>query len=169
MSTSLRNIGANALSILTSDVMNRATSFVVYAMVARKLGAFEFGQMSLALSLFYIFQIFAVSGVKTLLIREVAKDRSQTRKYFVNGCLIVGVMSLASLAGLFGFVRAVDYTGGTKLVVLLLSLGLFPYAISAICEGIFQAWERKNSFTNRRNRIGEKTQRKQDRKSTRLN
>src|SRR2546429_9205226 len=91
MSTSLRNIGANALSILTSDVMNRATSFVVYAMVARKLGAFEFGQMSLALSLFYIFQIFAVSGVKTLLIREVAKDRSQTRKYFVNGCLIVGV------------------------------------------------------------------------------
>src|SRR5947208_11411542 len=87
--------------------------------------------MSLALSLFYIFQIFAVSGVKTLLIREVAKDRSQTRKYFVNGCLIVGVMSLASLAGLFGFVRAVDYTGGTKLVVLLLSLGLFPYAISA--------------------------------------
>jgi O-antigen/teichoic acid export membrane protein len=142
MSTSLRNIGANALSILTSDVMNRATSFVVYAMVARKMGAFEFGQMSLALSLFYIFQIFAVSGVKTLLIREVAKDRSQTRKYFVNGCLIVGVMSLASLAGLFGFVRAVDYTGGTKLVVLLLSLGLFPYAISAICEGIFQAWER---------------------------
>lgn len=69
-------------------------------------------------------------------------DRSETRKYFVNGCLIVAVMSLASLAGLCGFVRAVDYTGGTKLVVLLLSLGLFPYAISAICEGIFQAWER---------------------------
>src|SRR5207247_10755537 len=95
MSTSLRDIGANALSILTSDVMNRATSFVVYAMVARKLGAFEFRQMSLALSLFYIFQIFAVSGVKTLLIREVAKDRSQTRKYFVNGCMIVGIMSRA--------------------------------------------------------------------------
>src|SRR6201981_3128802 len=134
MSISLRNIGANALSILTSDVMNRATSFVVYAMVARRLGAFAFGQMSLALSLFYVFQIFAVSGVKTLLIREVATDCSETRKYFVNGCLIVVVMSLASLAGLFGFVRAVDYTGGTKLVVLLLSLGLFPYAISAICE-----------------------------------
>jgi O-antigen/teichoic acid export membrane protein len=142
MSISLRNIGGNALSILTSDVMNRATSFVVYAMVARKLGAFEFGQLSLSLSLFYIFQIFAVSGVKTLLIREVAKDRSQTRKYLVHGCLIVAVMSLASLAGLFGFVRLVRYTGGTRLVVLLLSLGLFPYAISAVCEGIFQAWER---------------------------
>ena len=57
MSISLRNMGGNALSILTSDVMNRATSFVVYAMVAHKLGAFEFEQMSLALSLFYVFQI----------------------------------------------------------------------------------------------------------------
>ena len=142
MSISLRNIGGNALAILTSDAMNRATSFVVYAMVARKLGAFEFGQMSLALSLFYIFQIFAVSGVKTMLIREVAKDRSLTRKYFVNGCLIVAVMSFVSLAALFGFVRAVHYTGSTKLVVLLLSLGLLPSAITAICEGIFQAWER---------------------------
>ena len=142
MSSSLRNIGANALSILTSDVMNRATSFVIYAMVARKFGAFEFGQMSLALSLFYIFLIFAAAGWKTLLIREVAKDRLQTQKYLVNGCLIVGVMSLASLGVVFGFVRAVHYVAGTKLVVLLLSLGLLPSAISAICEGIFQAWER---------------------------
>ena len=142
MSISLRNITGNALSILTSDVMNRATSFVIYAMVARRLGAFAFGQMSLALSLFYVFQIFAVSGVKTLLIREVAKDRSQTRKYLTNGCLIVAVMSFAALGALFGFVRAVHYTGGTKLVVLLLSLGLLPYAITAVCEGIFQAWER---------------------------
>jgi O-antigen/teichoic acid export membrane protein len=144
MSISLRNIGGNALSILTSDVMNRATSFVIYAMVARKLGAFEFGQMSLALSLFYIFLIFAVSGVKTLLIREVAQDRSLTRRYLVNGCLIVGAMSFVSLAAVFGFVRAVDYVGGTKLVVLLLSLGILPSAISAVCEGIFQAWERMN-------------------------
>jgi O-antigen/teichoic acid export membrane protein len=142
MSISLRSIGGNALSVLTSDVMNRATSFVVYAMVARKLGAFEFGQMSLALSLFYVFQIFSISGVKTLLIREVAKDRSQTRKYLLHGCLIVAAMSMASLAALFGFVHAVHYTGATKLVVLLLSLALFPAAISAVCEGIFQAWER---------------------------
>src|SRR5436853_374082 len=54
MSISLRNVGGNALSILSSDVMNRATS----------------------------------------------------------------------------------------LIVLLLSVGLFPYAIAAVCEGIFQACER---------------------------
>src|SRR2546430_3707674 len=132
MSSSLRNIGANALSILTSDVMNRATSFVIYAMVARKFGAFEFGQMSLALSLFYIFLIFAVAGLKTLLIREGAKDRSQTQKYLVNGCLIVGVMSLASLGAGFGFVRALHYLAGAELGGLVLSPGLLPSPLFAV-------------------------------------
>ena len=142
MSLSLRKIGGNALSILTSDVMNRATSFVLYAMVARNLGAFEFGQLSLALTLFYVFQVSAVAGLKTLIVRQVAKDRSQTRLYFINGCMIVVLSSLLSLCVLYAFVRLLHYPPATNLVILLLSLGLLPYAISAVCEGIFQAWER---------------------------
>jgi O-antigen/teichoic acid export membrane protein len=142
MSLPLRNIGGNALSILTSDVMNRATSFVLYAMVARKLGAFEFGQLSLALTLFYVFQVSAVTGLKVLIVRQVARNRSQTRLYFVNCCMIVVFSSLLSLAVLYAFAHLLHYPPATKLVILLLSLGLLPYAISAVCEGIFQAWER---------------------------
>jgi O-antigen/teichoic acid export membrane protein len=150
MSISLRKTGANALSILTSDVMNRATSFVLYAMVARRLGTFEFGQLSLAFSLFYAFQVFAVAGEKTLIVRQVAKDRSQTRMYLVNGCMIVSLASFVSLGAVFAFLRLVHYASGTDLIILLLSLGLFPYAISAVCEGIFQAWERMHyiSYVN---------------------
>jgi O-antigen/teichoic acid export membrane protein len=141
MILNLRKTGGNALSILTSDAMNRATSFVLYALVARRLGAHEFGQLSLALTLFYIFQIFAVAGLKILTIREVTKDRSQTRLYFINGCIIVAISSFALLAVLFGFIRLVHYPADTSLVILLLSLGLFPYAFSALCGGIFQALE----------------------------
>ena len=78
MILNLRSAGGNALSILTSDAMNRATSFVMYALVARHLGAQDFGQLSLAFSLFYMFQVFAIAGLKVLIIRQVAKDRSQT-------------------------------------------------------------------------------------------
>lgn len=142
MILNLRTAGGNALSILTSDVMNRATSFVMYALVARHLGAQEFGQLSLAFSLFYMFQVFAIAGLKVLLIRQVAKDRSQTSLYFVNACAIVTVSSLTSVAALFAFVRLMHYPASTTLVSLLLSLGLLPTAISAVCEGIFQAWEK---------------------------
>jgi O-antigen/teichoic acid export membrane protein len=142
MTLSVRKIGGNALSLLTSDVMNRATSFVLYAMVGRRLGAHEFGQLSLALTLFYIFQVFAAAGMKTLTIRQVTKDRSQTSLYFVNGCAIVIFTSIVSLSALAVFVRLMRYPTDTTLVILLLALGLLPFAISVICEGIFQGWER---------------------------
>lgn len=136
-----RDIGSNALSILTSDATNRATSFVLYALVARQLGAFEFGQLSLALSLFYVFQVTAVAGLKILIVRQVANDRAQTAVYFKNGCMIVAFSSFASLAMLFAFVCLMHYEPATNSVILLLSVGLFPFAISAVCEGIFQALE----------------------------
>src|SRR5258708_14928233 len=122
MSISLRKIGANALSILTSDVMNRATSFVVYALVARRLGTFEFGQLSLALSLFYTFQVFAVAGGQTLIVRQVAQDRSQTRMYFVYGCMSVSLPSFISLGALFSFLLFAHFSSRPSLRLFLLFL-----------------------------------------------
>jgi O-antigen/teichoic acid export membrane protein len=142
MTLSLRKTSGNAFSLLTSDVMNRATSFVLYAMVARHLGAQEFGQLTLAFTLFYTFQVFAVGGLKTLIVREVAKDRSKTWLYFLNGAMIVTFTSVVSIMALWGFVRVMHYPSTTTRVILLLSLGLLPYTISAVCEGLFQAWER---------------------------
>lgn len=141
MTLSLRKISGNAISIFTSDAMNRATNFVLYALVARHMGAREFGQLSLALTLFYVFQVSAVAGVKMLITRQVAKDRSQTGNYFVNACMGVTCTSLCSFLALFGFVHLLHYPLDTGRIIFLLGAGLFPYAVSAVCEGIFQAWE----------------------------
>lgn len=138
---SLRKIGGNAVSLLSSDVMNRATTFVLYTLVARHLGGREFGQLSLALTLFYMFQVFAIGGVKVHITRQVTKDPTQTGVYFLHGCAIVAAYSIASMCAVYGFVRLMHYPTSTGAVILILSLGLFPYAFSAVCEGIFQAWE----------------------------
>ncbi len=128
--------------MLASDVINRATTFALYALVARSLGAYEFGQLSLALTLFYTFQILAVAGLKTLITREVAKHRERTDELLVNGSIVVLATAVASIGALALFVRLMGYTPDTANVVLLLSLGLVPYALSSICEAIFQGWER---------------------------
>lgn len=132
----------NALSVLTSDAVNRATTFVLYALVGRKLGTDEFGRMSLALTLFYIFQVFAAAGLKTLITREVAKDRSAAGSYLVNGSLVVLLSSTLAITVLLGFVRVMGYSQATATAVLLLGLGLLPFALAAVCEAIFQALER---------------------------
>ncbi|PYT82453.1 MAG: hypothetical protein DMG40_05435 [Acidobacteria bacterium] len=142
MSLNLRKTSGNALSILSSDVMNRATSFILYALVARHLGAHEFGQLTLAFTLFYAFQVFAVGGLKTLVIRQVAKDRAQTARYFFNGCAIVTLTSIMSITAVWGFLRLMHYSHTTTVIILLLSFGLLPNTFAALCEGIFQAWER---------------------------
>jgi len=139
---SIRRVVGNVISILTSDVLNRATTFVLYALVARHLSAFAFGQMSLAFTLFYTFQMIAVAGMKTLITREVARDRRQTGQYLVNGSIIVAVFSLLAMLLLLGFVRLMHYAADTAAIILLLSLGLLPYALSALYEAVFQAWER---------------------------
>src|SRR5438552_17047754 len=85
----LRRSLGNAASILASDVVNRGTSFVLYALVARYLGAFAFGQLSLALTLFYTFQVLAAAGLRTLVVREVARDKEKTNFYLINGSMTV--------------------------------------------------------------------------------
>src|SRR4051794_19262068 len=86
-------LASNAGSVLASDAANRAATFVLYALVGRTLGAFEFGQMSLALTFFYIFQIIAGAGVKTYVTREIAKDASATGRMLASGCLLVVAFS----------------------------------------------------------------------------
>ncbi|MCB0194329.1 MAG: flippase [Anaerolineae bacterium] len=138
LKTMVRNIG----SILTSNVVNKGTSFVLYALVARYLGAFEFGQLSLSLTLFHIFQIFAVAGIKTFITREITGNKTLTNQYLVNAGATVLVFSAFTVGFAALFVRLMNYNSDTASVILLLSLGLFPYTLSQICEGIFQAWEK---------------------------
>src|SRR5438552_18209923 len=99
--TGLGRILGNAASILASDVVNRGTSFVLYALVARHLGAFAFGQLSLALTLFYTFQVLAAAGLRTLVVREVAKDKRKTNSYLVNGRVAVVATCGLSIAWRF--------------------------------------------------------------------
>ena len=95
--TALR-IAGNTMSVLTSDVLNRATTFLVYALVSRHLDARAFGQLSVALVLFYMFQVFAVLGLPVLITREVAKNRQGTPAYFCNGALLALGGWLVSIA-----------------------------------------------------------------------
>lgn len=138
----VHRVVSNTVSILTSRVVSKATTYVLYLLVARHLGAFEFGQMALAFTLFYTFQAFAVLGLNTLIAKEVAKDRTKTEQYLVNGSMAVIVASLLSLVILMLFVRLMQYSTDTASLILLLSLALLPYSLSIVCEAVFLAHER---------------------------
>jgi O-antigen/teichoic acid export membrane protein len=146
----LQRVIGNAASLLTSQVLNRATTFVLYMMVARYLGVEDFGKMSLGLLLMYTFQIFAAAGLKILITREVTRFPEKEQRYLINGTLAVLMFSLLSFLILAVFVFFVGYKQDTALVVLLLGAALVPYALSSICEALFQAKEQMHliAFAN---------------------
>lgn len=139
--TGLRRYAGNALSLVTTAGALRASSFVMYALIARYLGAFALGQVSLAVTLHLLFSELAVPGLSTFITRQVAQDRSKTGMYLTNAALVVFVCSAASMLLLAAFVTVMRYEADTSRVILLVSLGLLPYGLSKVFESIFQAWE----------------------------
>jgi len=137
----VRIIG-NVASLLTSDVLNRLTTFLLYALVGRHLEPRAFGQLSLALALFYTFQVFASLGLPMPLTREIARDRTHTASYLSSAGFLALLGGMASFLGLVVFVAVMGYARDTATVVLLLGLGLVPFALSTVCEAVFRAWER---------------------------
>jgi O-antigen/teichoic acid export membrane protein len=137
--TGAGTIVGNAAFILTSDVVNRASTFVLYALIARYLGVDGVGQMALALALFHALQVFASAGLRTIVTREIARDRSALERLLARATLIASIASIVSIVTLAAIVWLAGYSGDTAWVVLLLGAGLLPYALSVVCEAVFQA------------------------------
>jgi O-antigen/teichoic acid export membrane protein len=127
---------------MLSDVITRVAHFFIYALIARYLGAYEFGQLSLALTLLFTFQILAPAGLRLLIAREVALDRERASQFLVNGSLIAILFSTLSMGMIFIIANLLNYSQDTMNIILLVALGLVPFSLATICEAIFQGWER---------------------------
>jgi O-antigen/teichoic acid export membrane protein len=138
----MRRFASNLAAILTSDVLNRGTTFLAYILVARYLGTYAFGQMSLALILFYSFQVVATFGMQTLITREVAKNPDDSAKYFTSSLCLTLVASVAATLLLAGAVILLDYPAQTRDLILVTSLGLVPFAMGTICEAVIRGREK---------------------------
>src|ERR1700749_931231 len=79
----------NTMSLLTTDVLNKAATFVVYALVGRYCGPRAFGQLSLGLTLLYTFHVLASAGRPPLITRDGAKLPRLAGSYCANAAVIV--------------------------------------------------------------------------------
>lgn len=138
----LAQLTANAASLLASDVLNKVTTFVVYALVPRYLGTREFGQLSLGLLLLYTFQVFATLGLPTLVTRDVSRRRRRSGRYFTSGSVTVAAASAATTVGMVLFSFVMQYDMDTAAVISVLALGLMPFALTTVTDALFRAWER---------------------------
>ncbi len=123
-------------------MVNRGTTFLIYIMVSRELGTLAFGQLSLALALFYSFQTVAAFGLQQFITREVAKQSSDSQRYFTNALMIGLMTSTIGTVLMMSMTVLLDYSPGTQNLILVISLGIIPFVISSICDSVLRGWEK---------------------------
>lgn len=139
----LSRIIRNALSILGSDIANRASSFALFILVARLLGERAFGQITLAQSTFFFLGYsLAGLGLRWFLARELAKTPEKTSRYLANGIVLMLITSGIAYLAITLLSLLAGYPVDTRNAILLMALTIFPYTMITVLEGTFIGHEK---------------------------
>jgi O-antigen/teichoic acid export membrane protein len=151
-----RRFAANVLWMLVSSGAGKVAGFVFVAIVARALGATDYGYFNFALSFVPLFLMFGSWGIGIMVTSEVARDHERLSEVFASGFVLriglafVGLLLALSAAPLF-------VHGWTSfLTVAIVGLSLFLDEISGYLANVFKAFEqmRYMSLVTLTNRVG---------------
>lgn len=141
MSTA-RRIAKNTLFLFVSQIISYILAFFYMIYLARYLGAEGFGILSFALAFTGIFSIFADFGLNTLTVREIARDKSLTGKYFNNVISMKVILSIFTFGSLAVVINLLGYPSEAINVVYFVALSSILTSFSGIFNSIFQAHEK---------------------------
>lgn len=144
--TDTRSIAKNSLAPTALNLLNRFIDFLFAAFYLRVLGPADAGSYFTAITIAGWFEIVSNFGLNTLVIREVAKDRSQASRYLLNTILLrIGTSAVAALP-IFLYFWSVDLLGNplspeTVAAILLLMAGMLFSGAGQSFSGLFYAFE----------------------------
>lgn len=134
----VKNIGV----LVISQVVASSLALIYGIYTPRYLGPESFGVLSFAIAFTAIFSVFTEFGFNSLIVREIAKDKSQASKYLGNIATIKFVLTIGTFGLIALTVNLLGYPGQTVKVVYLLGLSVVCRAFSGIFDSTSQANER---------------------------
>lgn len=132
----------NALWLLIAEATGKIASFVFVVIVARELGAHDYGAFAFAVAFVAPFYRLAAWGVDSTVISEVARDHSLVAEIFPAGLVLrIGFGIVALLAAL---AIAPFFVDGHQAYVALAILGaaLLLDELSQFLSALFRSFER---------------------------
>ncbi len=134
-------IAKNLGVLLASKIVVSILGFVFVMYVARYLGVEGFGTLSFALALAEILGIFIDLGLKTLIVREVARDYSLANKYLRNVVVLKLILVIIVFTLLAITINLLDYPEHTNKIIYFICLATVFASFSNIFYSVFQAYE----------------------------
>ena len=137
-----RVFAGNAFWMLASDLVSKVASFVLVVILARGLGAEQYGYFNFAVSFVPIFLVVGSLGVDVGVIRDVARNRDRVSRVFASGLTLragFGVIALV-LSGAIGLI-VLDQRQAL-VALLVVGAALFLDEMSRFTGTVFKAFER---------------------------
>jgi len=139
--TSKRTITKNFLSLLSSQIIGSIISFIIAILIARYLGAEDFGKYAFAFAFANIAIIFTDYGINTYVIREIARSKEKTRKIFGNCLILKIIFSLLTLFVSVIIIYLMDLSIEMKFIVLIATLAMVIYYFGGFYRTLLMAYE----------------------------
>jgi len=147
----VQRIAKNTAALFAAQFVVSILGLVLTIFIARSLGDVIFGKYSFALAFTALFAVFSDLGYNTLLIREVARDKTQAGKYLNNVLCMRALLSLAIFALIVITINIMNYPEDTKNVVYLFGIYTLVTSFSAVFKVTFRAFgkiEHEAGITN---------------------
>ncbi|MCK4736429.1 MAG: flippase [Methanophagales archaeon] len=138
----IQRIAKNTAALFAAQFVGAILSLVLTIYIARSLGDVIFGKYSFALAFTAIFAVFSDLGYNTLLIREVARDKSQASKYLSNVLCMRALLSFVIFALIVITINVIGYPADTKNVIYLFGIYTLITSFSAVFKVTFRAFEK---------------------------
>ena len=138
----IQRIAKNIGVLFSSQLIGYTLAFFYTIFIARYLGAGGFGTLSFAIAFTAILGILADLGLSTLIIREVARDKSLTNKYIGNITFIKLILAVLTFGIIATAINLLNYPQQTVNVVYLIALSVILSSFSQMFFSVFQAHEK---------------------------
>ena len=143
--SSAKTIAKNTGFLFSAQIIDKLLSFFIIVLITRYLGVIGFGKYSFAFAFIGLFLVFSHFGLTTYIFREIAKNKSRTKKLVDN----VFTLKLFLLAGVYVIITITMWnlpkTHEIMLLLFLVMVHEFFTVINLLITVVFQAHER-NEF-----------------------
>ena len=135
-------IRKNSLFSLISSFLRLVANFILFWLVAKRLGPEVFGQFTLAHTLATIWILFADFGFDVLLTTEIARDRANAAKLFRQYFSLKLVFAVAALIAMWIFVFLKDLSQASRLLIFIFSFFMLFSALNNFFFAFYKGFEK---------------------------
>jgi O-antigen/teichoic acid export membrane protein len=138
----VQRIAKNTAALFAAQIVVAILGLVLSICIARMLGDVIFGKYSFALAFTAIFAIFLSLGFPTLIVRDVARDKSLASKYLGNIAVIKVILSVIIFGLVALTINLMHYPHDTTIAVLIFGIYIVLLSFADIFRITFRAFER---------------------------